>query len=114
MWFSLSESEMEIKSPSPETELFGRPPKPQTVRQMNGAGTEIKGLADAYLEDDLIGKVVAVQADTKASRAGIDGLSTDLKELFKAVVEGHQQLTVTLKSVAAEIVGKKEIAAMNK
>ena len=28
VWFSWSESEMEIKSPSPETELFGRPPKP--------------------------------------------------------------------------------------
>ena len=27
MWFSLSESEMEIKFPSPETEFFGRPPK---------------------------------------------------------------------------------------
>ena len=72
---------------------------------VEGIRTEIKGLADAYLEDDLIGKVAAVQADTKASRAGIDGLSTDLKELTKAVVEGHQQLTVTLKSVAAEIVG---------
>ena len=71
-----------------------------------------KGAADiegirtelADLEDAVTTKLAEVQDDVKASRTGVASLSTDIKNLTKAVTDGQQQLDKTLKNVAAQIV----------